>query len=95
MKTHYPSVREQITLFAREVLQYKREANVDTVDILQLDDRYQNYCGPCEQFNGLACDNYGCPDKRWVRNRYYDLILDPQRACPFKDDGFKAIGHNG
>ncbi len=93
----YPSVREGVTRFSREALAIRDKRLLEgmpTVTVEQLDCRYQNHCGPCEEFGGVVCNRIGCSSKAWCINSYFDMVLDPGQKCRFKETGFPAITEN-
>jgi len=76
---------------AKKQLKERRQHGKPTISLEQLDDRFCNYCDPCPEFSGVICNEVGCSTKIWCVNRYFEIILDPTRKCPYRADGFPAI----
>lgn len=36
----------------------------------------------CQWWNGLGCHNYGCMSNDVVREKFFDIMTDPQQHCP-------------
>jgi len=88
------SVTEGVTRFSQlavPILEERNEAGTETVTIEQLDDRYQNYCGPCPEFGGVICNQVGCSTKKWCVNKYFNILLTPSMACPYLKTGFPKV----
>ena len=69
----------------------KRETReLPTVTAEQLSERYKN-CNACEKFNGWICNDVGCCSHKSYIDKYFDLILDPNKDCPYTSTGFKKV----
>jgi hypothetical protein len=65
-------------------------AGIPVVTLEQLNERYDT-CNQCEHFNGWICSEMGCCSRRAYVVRYFDLVLDPTKKCPYSPTGFDKL----
>jgi hypothetical protein len=85
--------RDNIPMCLQRLQQYRANHIIfgAMVSLHELEERFNNYCTLCEEFDGLACTMFGCTSNRNNRERYYACINNPEAKCPHRDDGFPCL----